>query len=113
MHAGLLERKTAKEEAVNQLGLRAPAPILCTYMAPRASAFVRKKVLARHINIARFLREKGEIAQGDLVTCAAPISGLTRSPRQDQDVRAGTSFAGTGTDQVRRSKERSRGCRHI
>jgi hypothetical protein len=69
--------------------------------------------LAAPFGRPRRLRQKGEIAQGDLATRTEHISGLTRSPRQDQDVRAGTSFAGTGTDQVRRSKERSRGCRHI
>ena len=37
------------------VGLREPAPILCTYMARRAPAFVRNKVKARHINIAHGL----------------------------------------------------------
>jgi hypothetical protein len=37
------------------VGLRAPAPILCTYMARRAPAFVRNLVEARHINIAHGL----------------------------------------------------------
>jgi adenine-specific DNA-methyltransferase len=37
------------------VGLRAPAPILCTYMARRAPAFVRNLVKARHINIAHGL----------------------------------------------------------
>jgi hypothetical protein len=37
------------------VGLRPPAPILCTYMARRAPAFVRNLVKARHINIAHGL----------------------------------------------------------
>ena len=37
------------------VGLRQPAPILATYMARRAPAFVRNKVNARHINIAHGL----------------------------------------------------------
>ena len=35
--------------------LRAPAPILCTYMARRAPAFVRNLAGARHLNIAHGL----------------------------------------------------------
>lgn len=37
------------------VGLRAPAPILCTYMARRPPAFVENGVDARHINIAHGL----------------------------------------------------------
>jgi hypothetical protein len=37
------------------VGLRAPAPILCTYMARRAPAFVRNVAKVRHINIAHGL----------------------------------------------------------
>jgi hypothetical protein len=37
------------------VGLRAPAPILCTYMARRPPAFVENGVEARHINIAHGL----------------------------------------------------------
>jgi hypothetical protein len=37
------------------VGLRAPAPILCTYMARRPPAFVRNLADARHINIAHGL----------------------------------------------------------
>lgn len=37
------------------VGLRAPAPILATYMARRPPAFVRNAVDARHINIAHGL----------------------------------------------------------
>ena len=37
------------------VGLRAPAPILCTYMARRAPAFVKNKARAHHLNIAHGL----------------------------------------------------------
>jgi hypothetical protein len=37
------------------VGLRSPAPILATYMARRAPAFVRNLAGARHINIAHGL----------------------------------------------------------
>jgi methylase of polypeptide subunit release factors len=64
------------------VGLKPPAPILCTYMARRPPAFVRNLCGARHINIAHgiyprepltpiildalanWLRSKVEIAQG-------------------------------------------------
>jgi hypothetical protein len=37
------------------VGLREPAPILCTYMARRAPVFVRNHAGARHLNIAHGL----------------------------------------------------------
>ena len=37
------------------IGLREPAPVLCTYMARRAPAFVRNLAGARHLNIAHGL----------------------------------------------------------
>ena len=56
------ERHGARENytAVNRrawwaVGLRQPAPILATYMARRAPAFVRNNAAARHINIAHGL----------------------------------------------------------
>lgn len=48
------------------VGLRAPAPILCTYMARRAPAFVRNVVKARHINIAHGLYPRGPLNDGAL-----------------------------------------------
>jgi adenine-specific DNA-methyltransferase len=48
------------------VGLRAPAPILCTYMARRAPAFVRNVVRARHINIAHGLYPRGPLNDGAL-----------------------------------------------
>lgn len=51
------------------VGLREPAPILCTYMARRAPAFVRNRCGARHINIAHGLypREPLEDARLDQI----------------------------------------------
>ena len=37
------------------VGLHAPAPVLCTYMARRPPAFVRNRIGARHLNIAHGL----------------------------------------------------------
>jgi adenine-specific DNA-methyltransferase len=48
------------------VGLRAPAPILCTYMARRAPAFVRNKIRARHINIAHGLYPREPLSDGTL-----------------------------------------------
>jgi adenine-specific DNA-methyltransferase len=44
------------------VGLRAPAPILATYMARRPPAFVRNVVEARHINIAHGLYPREELS---------------------------------------------------
>lgn len=44
------------------VGLRAPAPILATYMARRPPAFVRNVAAARHINIAHGLYPREPIA---------------------------------------------------
>jgi hypothetical protein len=43
------------------VGLKSPAPILATYMARRAPAFVRNLVSARHINIAHGLYPRDEL----------------------------------------------------
>jgi hypothetical protein len=44
-----------KRRAWWSVGLRAPAPVLCTYMARRPPAFVENAIHARHINIAHGL----------------------------------------------------------
>lgn len=44
------------------VGLRAPAPILCTYMARRSPQFTLNDCRARHINIAHGLYPRGPIA---------------------------------------------------
>jgi hypothetical protein len=48
------------------VGLRAPAPILCTYMARQAPAFVRNRVMARHINIAHGLYPRAPLTDAQL-----------------------------------------------
>jgi len=59
------------------VGLRAPAPILCTYMARRAPVFVRNKVLARHINIAHGLYPRGPLSDAELGTVLAYLRSHT------------------------------------
>jgi hypothetical protein len=53
------------------VGLRGPAPILCTYMARRAPAFVRNLCGARHINIAHGLYPRVAMADASLDALAA------------------------------------------
>lgn len=48
------------------VALRDPAPILCTYMARRAPAFVRNLARARHINIAHGLYPRVDMTTDDL-----------------------------------------------
>lgn len=48
------------------VGLRAPAPILCTYMARRPPAFVENSVDARHINIAHGLYPREAFAKATM-----------------------------------------------
>jgi hypothetical protein len=57
------------------VGLRAPAPILCTYMARRAPAFVRNRIKARHINIAHGLYPREPLSD---VTLTAVLAYLGR-----------------------------------
>jgi hypothetical protein len=45
------------------VGLREPAPILCTYMARRAPAFVRNLCGARHVNIAHGLYPRQPLSE--------------------------------------------------
>ena len=49
-----------------KVGLRAPAPILCTYMARRPPAFVRNACGARHINVAHGLYPRQELSDTQL-----------------------------------------------
>ena len=54
------------------VGLRAPPPILCTYMARRAPAFVRNSAKARYLNIAHGLYPREALNDAELtaiVTC--------------------------------------------
>lgn len=55
------------------VGLRAPAPILATYMARRPPAFVRNLASARHINIAHGLYPRIELSSLILDRLAAEL----------------------------------------
>jgi Methyltransferase small domain len=48
------------------VGLKAPAPILCTYMARRPPQFTLNTCGARHINVAHGLYPRGTLGAGDL-----------------------------------------------
>lgn len=56
------------------VGLRAPAPILATYMARRPPAFVRNLAEARHINIAHGLYPRESFSPAFLDALAAYLS---------------------------------------
>lgn len=74
--AGVDQTWTAKQRrAWWSVGLREPAPILCTYMARRAPAFVRNVAGARYINIAHGLYPKAPMKAADLDAYAAYLNG--------------------------------------
>jgi hypothetical protein len=69
------------------VGLRAPAPILCTYMARRPPAFVRNLCGARHINIAHGLYPRETLDEATLDALAAFL-------RENVAQAAGRTYAG-------------------
>ncbi|HEX4079082.1 MAG TPA: N-6 DNA methylase [Rhizomicrobium sp.] len=69
------------------VGLRAPAPILCTYMGRRPPAFVRNRADARHINIAHGLYPREPISESMF---AATLAYL----RRHVSVAEGRTYAG-------------------
>jgi adenine-specific DNA-methyltransferase len=69
------------------VGLRAPAPILCTYMARQAPAFVRNVVRARHINIAHGLYPRGPLNDGALTAILTYL-------RRHMSTAGGRTYAG-------------------
>lgn len=69
------------------VGLRAPAPILATYMARRPPAFVRNLADARHINIAHGLYPRQEMT-------TATLDGLSACLSQSVSVAQGRTYAG-------------------
>lgn len=69
------------------VGLKAPAPILCTYMARRAPAFVRNAAGARHINIAHGLYPRFDLDEPTLMT-------LVRWLNANVSVDGGRTYAG-------------------
>lgn len=82
-----------------RVGLRAPAPILATYMARRPPAFVRNGAGARHINIAHGLYPRDEIAP-------AILDGLARYLRTSVTLGQGRTYAGGLTKFEPREMER-------
>jgi adenine-specific DNA-methyltransferase len=75
----------ANRKAWWPVGLKAPAPILATYMARRPPAFVRNLIAARHINIAHGLYPRDPLAWEVLDRLAAYLAKAT-------DVRDGADF---------------------
>lgn len=69
------------------VGLRAPAPILATYMARRAPSFVRNVAEARHINIAHGLYPRDPLSEEQL-------SGLVDYLSTQISVLDGRTYAG-------------------
>jgi adenine-specific DNA-methyltransferase len=69
------------------VGLRAPAPILCTYMARRAPAFVRNRIKARHINIAHGLYPREPLSDAALAAVQAYL-------RHHMTTAGGRTYAG-------------------
>jgi len=73
--AGVHEGYVASQrKAWWSVGLRAPAPILATYMARRPPAFVRNPAGARHINIAHGLYPRQEMSDALLDKLAQMLS---------------------------------------
>jgi hypothetical protein len=81
------------------VGLKAPAPVLATYMARRPPAFVRNLIDARHINIAHGLYPRDPLASEVLDRLAAYLAKAT-------DVRHGRTYAGGLTKFEPREMER-------
>jgi len=81
------------------VGLRSPAPIISTYMARRAPAFVLNKAGARHINIAHGLYPR------DPMTEKARTS-LVRFLQTNISQRSGRTYAGGLTKFEPREMER-------
>ena len=61
------------------VGLREPAPILCTYMARRPPAFVRNPRGARHLNIAHGLYPRAPLSDATLDALAAWLQRNVRT----------------------------------
>jgi methylase of polypeptide subunit release factors len=81
------------------IGLRTPAPILATYMARRAPAFVRNLVDARHINIAHGLYPRDPLS-------AAVLDRLATHLSTEVSLHQGRTYAGGLTKFEPREMER-------
>ena len=69
------------------VGYKAPAPILCTYMARRAPHFVRNAAGARHINIAHGLYPHDPIP-------AATVDQIVKFLHHSATIEGGRTYAG-------------------
>lgn len=69
------------------VGLKAPAPILCTYMARRAPQFTLNICHARHINVAHGLYPRGDINQETLSKLVLWLNNNTK-------IGSGRTYAG-------------------
>lgn len=81
------------------VGLRAPAPIISTYMARRPPAFVVNKADARHINIAHGLYPRAPLSQ-------SAQTALVRFMQTNISQRSGRTYAGGLTKFEPREMER-------
>jgi hypothetical protein len=81
------------------VNLRAPAPILCTYMARRPPAFVLNRARARHLNIAHGLYPRRPLGHADLLALVRYLSDNVRTD-------AGRTYAGGLTKFEPRELER-------
>jgi hypothetical protein len=81
------------------VGLRAPAPIISTYMARRAPAFVLNKADARHINIAHGLYPREPMTE-------KARTSLVRFLQTNISQRSGRTYAGGLTKFEPREMER-------
>ncbi|WP_433675627.1 Eco57I restriction-modification methylase domain-containing protein [Microbacterium gorillae] len=89
----------ANRKAWWSVGLRAPAPVLATYMARRPPAFVRNDVGARHINIAHGLYPREEMS-------ALTLDNLAAHLRSAVTLSQGRTYAGGLTKFEPREMER-------
>jgi hypothetical protein len=71
-HSGYIARH---RRAWWSIGMRAPAPILATYMARRPPAIVRNLAQARHINIAHGFYPREQLPDHTLDQIAAALRG--------------------------------------
>ncbi len=69
------------------VGLRSPAPILCTYMARGAPTFVQNVAGARHLNIAHGLYPRGHLS-------ANQLAAITHYLRRNATLTGGRVYAG-------------------
>jgi hypothetical protein len=81
------------------VGLKAPAPILCTYMARRAPQFTLNDCDARHINIAHGLYPRTHLSKAALKKIVAWLNG-------NVDMASGRVYAGGLTKFEPREVER-------